>query len=287
MNDLIQQAQQLQMEYIDFTYPLSGKESGVLFDNKELKIARPGMNLLLQLLYEYVDRKQARSLYCSSYSAFANYLNQCRDIQTSAQLWRKRQKLIAASNRGIVYGILTKYNPKRNVAVLHDIKDSGLGKNITRFRLSPIQMNVYFKHATVNGLEFGLDITNGETGHTSYSYNFYIHENKADYTFSSPNYARRKHLGKLELVEANLQAIFAEVKEVTFDYHIMHTDANDYLPLLSGKDFEKLQENIEQYKTRKLYALLGELHTLASQRGLKTVSKNALDRIYSEMMEHI
>lgn len=232
MIDLIQQAQQLQMEYESFHYPIIFKENSLWFDDNSLSIAPSGMNLLLQLLYDHVDRKKARSLYLSGQlKEFAAYLNECREFQTSEQLWRKGQSFTLAVNDQTIYGVVTKYAPKSNVQVLYDIQNSGLAENIERTTFTYEKMDVFFKHATVLGLEYGLDICNGETGHTAYSFNFYVYENKSGYVFSSPNYSKRKHLGKLGLVDDDLQAIFAEVKEITFEYYILNTDAREHLHL--------------------------------------------------------
>lgn len=278
-----------QMDYAPFQFPISVNEDQLVFSfatvSNTFKLSRDGMTYLLQNLYEYVDRTHAKLLYRTGKLAeFAAYINRCRATQEAEHLWRKGQQYILAHNNGTVYGVMTKYNSKPNLDVWQDICDHGLDQYAKYWTLTPKMMNVYLKYKDENGLELGLNVRNGETGHTALSYRLYVKQ--GDYVFSTPTYGRRKHLGKLEEVENDLTSAYAELAEVKIHQLVRESEAYKYAELiLNDEKLAKVHDLVTPFhsRLRQVYALIGVLNTQRTTRGWKGVCDNALDMIYTEL----
>lgn len=298
-----QEALDYQMEHLPFTFPLVAKDNKIVFKygtvETEGNFSRNGMNLFLQKFTKlddkgkmiwFIDRDQARLLHASEKTTdkFVSYVNECRRKFEDVDLWRKNQTFWIAVNNGVVSGVMANYNPKSNLAVVEEIEAKGLANQIKAYHIKETEMVVYLGYKSQAGFTVGLAVCNGETGHTALSYRLYVDHD--DYTFTAPNYGKRKHLSKLERVEYDLREAYDELSEVKFHDYIMTAEAKEYAKLiLDDEKFKKLHEHIEPFNSRlkKLYQVLGFLASQRHEKGFKTVCSNALDALYKEIVEHI
>lgn len=303
ITDLITKAQKNQMIYLPCKLPL-----GVNSENNKLVFTYTDENTVIPITYELLltrdamthlvqhlritgkDRHTVKSLYQTNLAEFVNVINQFRAKQERTDLWRKGQTYILATYNGYVYGILANYNPKLHAEVLQDIEESGLGNAVARCYVTPKEMHVYLSYHVKDGFEVGLDVRNGETGFVALSYNLYVYQKKGDYTFATPSYGRRKHLSNLELVDDDLNDLYAELQEIKFHEYILNAESKEYAKMiLDDKKFEKIHDLVTPYDSRlkKLYSLLGLLAAKRNERGYKTLCAQALDMLYSHIVEQI
>lgn len=295
LDNLKHRAEDHQMTYCPFQYPIGTNDDAtkLVFSfgtvDNELLITSHGMNLLLQHLYGFVDRTQARNLYnAHDLVGFADYLNQCRTKQEQAHLWRKNQRYILAVNDHHIFGVLANYNPKSNVTVVEDVEQSGLASNLKRWWIDDLAMNIYLGYQSIHGFELGLNVRNGETGHTTLSYRLYVRN--GEYTFDTPSFGKRRHLSNLALVEDDINRAYGELNDIKFHDYVTDTPTYQYATLiLDDPKLEKLHELVLPYQTklRQLYTLLGFLSSQRGVRSWKTICNQALDKLYTAIMEEL
>lgn len=295
ITQLYEQAAEKKMDYRPFSFPLelNSEKTKLVFTHKsvktELDLSPDGFTYLAYRIGEFINRSKAKALYrAGEYEKFVQYVNQCRKQQEEKDLWRKGKELIIAFNGGKLWGVLTHYNPKSNLEVLRDISDAALEQHISFWTLSEKEMNVYLKYASVEGYEIGLNVRNGETGHATYSYRFYVR--KGEYTFSTDTFGKRRHLSNLELVDNTLKDAYAELSEIKFHDFVMTTASLEFAKLiLADQELEKLFEGIKPYVTqlKKVYQLLSFLSQKSEERGFKTASKKALDLVYTKIIKEM
>jgi hypothetical protein len=283
-------AEELAMSHIPFNFPLqlnSDNDAFVVGTYGEYQFSKSGMTYLLYRLGDYVDRKYAYDLWkANMYVDLVFYINSCRTMQESEELWRKGRTLVLATNKRHIFGVMTNYNPKYNSNVIEDLHDSGLINNLKWWSITPLEMNLYLEYKKENGVSFGLNIRNGETGHATYGYRIYF--KSEDYVFHE-NFnktAKRRHLSKLDILDMTMQDMYAELQDLIIFDRMQESACSDYAKLiLTDNDFAKIHSLVEPYDSLiiNLHKLISALSEQSKQRGYKVLCTKALDLIYKEL----
>lgn len=272
--------------YTEVSFPMIYKDQKIGFTVGKVPVLWSGMSndgrtYILYRLGTYVNRKEARQL---SPAQFVRYVNQQRTWQESEEMFRKNEKLIVASHKGVIEGLLTNYNPISHQQVVEMVEKSSIYNRLTWFTLTPKEMALAFasKYLSNGRAEFGLAIRNGETGHVTLGYHLYVRSN--DYVFFIPLNIKRRHLSKVTEAYEGLEGILNLAAGIEMDQVLENTSASEFLPLLSAKKFDKIQGHLVSGEAR-ASALINALFSLRDERGYKTLANKALDICFKHAFE--
>lgn len=238
----------------------------------------------------WIDRQEARELYARDRAAFVRYVNNCRNWQVTEERKRKDEILIAsylptAPNGSLqLWGLLTDYNPVPNTSVLCSIGD--LKKQLFQWSWEPMELNLYFETGYCAPFAWGLCIRNGETGHATLGYHFYVHAHGSAYFGTTPFSGARRHLSLVDKAITNISSALAELRELEFDNVLYAERVQDYITLLPRSKFEKVYDAMRQERVgdeSSMLDLLSLLSALYRTRGTKTIAKQAMDILTSAL----
>lgn len=227
----------------------------------------------------YIDRDDAREAMATNYASFCKLINRgTRYMLTANYKEAKRDVWIGAFDKhNFLMGLMTSYNPFSHAQVLDMIEEAELTAQVKWSSVSDVELKLFIgmKSLGVHNAEFGMVITNGETGHVALGYHAAI---KVDgYIYTWPLSATRRHLSKLDEAKKSLQVALEECQNIA----ILNCIKN--LPVaklkLASKDAD-LSFYIHQKKDKPIAELIAIAARYRGKSGHKTEAEKLLTQIF-------
>lgn len=180
-------------------------------------IGEIGLAYVAYRLQPYVERRDVLMYFRNgNFDSLNALLN--AGLQSMKNFGLTQDTYVATHIDGELMGLLTEYTAVPNSLVLDLIRDAGLDERLRRWSWSPTRASYFLRAGIVNKFHYGIQIINGETGHTALSFKSTLWSDGIEgfvYGFDLPmqidiGYARHLPSKKLAKVMASIKAVMKE-----------------------------------------------------------------------------
>lgn len=208
----------------------------------------------------------------------------CQELNKAFKAMTARETFVAAFTRHgsslYLSGFLTSYIPKHHWEVVEFLQENGYEP--TFWNLTTKEMRLYFKGSSYGKIQFGCMIHNGETGHVSIGYRFYL--KSGNLAVDVPFRHRNRHQSRVEDVFGNLETIFNSIKELNIDA-VLELPTSEFALIIEDLGGEKFAPFYLQYARMPIAFFLAEIGERIEERGFKTVGTQLLEKLTQAIVE--